>query len=390
VEAAYDKAAKRELAELKSLKEAEKQSKVFQKIGKTLKPSRSGGISKVELPLSMYNAMQQDHSSFTEGPITNNNVNLRQILQQTIRIKKKDSKEEWVTILDQNQLENAILLYCQEHYQQASVTPFGHGHLAALIGKSGLTDAGTQILQGTLFEVFDQDLFPELATFLVELATPEEIKALPPISHEITIEEWNKGFRQWRETTSTSPSGRHLGIYKALLSNKAISENLCEMLNIVIRLELIPTRWCKAISVLIEKDPGSPCVNRLRMIHLFEADYNFFLKLMWASRLVHRGEDTNQFGLQQYGSRSRLSALDPSMLKRLTYDLSRILRSNLGTFDNDAKSCYDRIINGIAMLASRRLGMSTEAIAGACRGIMGVAIHDKNSLRGLIWILSEL
>ena len=161
----------------------------------------------------------------------------------------------------------------------------------------------------------------------------------------------------------TSPSGCHLGIYKALLSNKAISKNLCEMLNIVIRLELIPTPWCKAISVLIEKDPGSPCVNRLRMIHLFEADYNFFLKLMWASRLVHRGEDTKQFGVQQYGSRSRLSALDPSMLKRLTYDLSRILRSNLGTFDNDAKSCYDRIINGIAMLASRRLGMSTEAIA---------------------------
>jgi len=52
VEAAYDKAAKRELAELKSLKEAEKQSKVFQKIGKALKPSRSGGISRVELPIS--------------------------------------------------------------------------------------------------------------------------------------------------------------------------------------------------------------------------------------------------------------------------------------------------------------------------------------------------
>lgn len=146
-----------------------------------------------------------------------------------------------MTILDQNQFENAILLYCQEHYQQAWITPFGHGHLAALIGKSGLTDAGTQILQGTLFEVFDKDLFPELATFLVELATPEEIKALPPISHKITIEEWNKGFWQWRETTSTSPSGCHLGIYKALLSNKAISENLCEMLNIVIRLKLIPT-----------------------------------------------------------------------------------------------------------------------------------------------------
>lgn len=267
-----------------------------------------------------------------------------------------------MTTLDQDEIENSILLYCQEHYQQASATPFGHGHLAALLGKSGLTNAGTQILQGTLLEPFDSALFPELAMFLAELATPKEIKELPPIRHDISIEDWNKGFRQWKESTSTSPSGRHLGIYKALLSKQHISENLCEMLNIVIRLKLIPNRWCQAISVLLEKDPGSSCINRLRMIHLFEADYNFFLKVMWASRLVHRGEDTKQFGLQQYGSRSRLSALDPSMLKRLTYDLTRILRCNLGTFDNDAKSCYDRIINGFAMLASQRLGMSEEAI----------------------------
>jgi hypothetical protein len=81
------------------------------------------------------------------------------------------------------------------------------------------------------------------------------------------------------------------------LSKQHISENLWEMLNIVIRLKLIPNRWCQAISVLLEKDPGSSCINRLRMIHLFEADYNFFLKVMWASRLVHRGEDTKQFGL---------------------------------------------------------------------------------------------
>jgi hypothetical protein len=51
------------------------------------------------------------------------------------------------------------------------------------------------------------------------------------------------------------------------------------------------------------------------------------------------------------------------MLKRLSYNLSRVLRTNMGTFDNDAKSCYDRIINGLAMLAARRLGMPTTTIA---------------------------
>lgn len=362
-EVEFDPTAKKELSALKSLKEAEKQSNVFKKIGRTLKPMSSGGISRVEIPLAMSNAMQTHHLGPTEGPIQNTNEQLRDVLKRTIRTKKSDGTEEWVTILDKDQMENAILLYCQEHFQQASATPFGHGHLADLIGTSGLTEAGKQILQGTLFSEFDAESFPELATFIAELAMPEEIKQLDPISNEISIEDWHKGFKNWRESTSTSPSGRHLGIYKALLSNLQITADLCEMLNIVIRLKLTPSRWCKAISVLLEKDHGSPCVNRLRVIHLFEADYNFFLKLMWASRLVHRGEDTNNFGVQQYGSRSRLSALDPSMLKRLTYDLTRILRSNLGTFDNDAKSCYDRIINGIAMISAQRLGMSEEAIA---------------------------
>ena len=49
--------------------------------------------------------------------------------------------------------------------------------------------------------------------------------------------------------------------------------------------------------------------------------------------------------------------IDVIMLKLLTYDNSRIYRSNLMTMDNDAKSCYDQIMISLAMLASQRLGM---------------------------------
>jgi hypothetical protein len=43
--------------------------------------------------------------------------------------------------------------------------------------------------------------------------------------------------------------------------------------------------------------------------------------------------------------------------------MTRIQRTNLGTFDNDAKSCYDRIINSLAMLTAQRLGMPPTPIA---------------------------
>lgn len=103
---------------------------------------------------------------------------------------------------------------------------------------------------------------------------------------------------------------------------------------------------------------------------------------MWASRLMHRGEDNKQFGVQQYGSRARKCALDPSMMKRLTYDLTRLQRSNLATFDNDAKRCYDRIVNPIAMfLASQRLGMHPSLIyISSCRSPACHEIHNHDKI----------
>lgn len=142
-----------------------------------------------------------------------------------------------------------------------------------------------------------------------------------------------------------------------------ITSDNCEMLNIAICMGITPSRWTKAISVMLEKDVGQPNINRLRVIHLFKADYNLFLKTLWAKRMVEAAEDAQVLGSAQHGSRPCRTALDAGLLERLTFDLSKTLWTNLGVFDNDAKSCYDRIINGLAMIAARRLGMPSWPIA---------------------------
>jgi hypothetical protein len=40
---------------------------------------------------------------------------------------------------------------------------------------------------------------------------------LPEISTSFSQEEFAKGFKKWSESTSTSPSGRHLGHYRCLM-----------------------------------------------------------------------------------------------------------------------------------------------------------------------------
>lgn len=113
---------------------------------------------------------------------------------------------------------------------------------------------------------------------------------------------------------------------------------------------------------MLEKDPGRPMINRLRIIHLFEADFNFFLKLMWGSRLVHRANDSGLINTGHYGSVPGKMAIELVMLNQISNDICRTNKINLICFENDASACYDRILVHLGMLAARRCGMPTNAI----------------------------
>jgi hypothetical protein len=73
-------------------------------------------------------------------------------------------------------------------------------------------------------------------------------------------------------------------------------------MNIVIARGIAIPRWCNATSVMIEKDAGNPRIHRLRIIHLFEADSNFFLKIQWGHRLVRQAVELDLLHASQHGS----------------------------------------------------------------------------------------
>jgi hypothetical protein len=61
-------------------------------------------------------------------------------------------------------------------------------------------------------------------------------------------------------------------------------------------------RWQNSITTMIEKIPGCPRINKLRVIHLFQADYNLPLKIIWARRLVWNAHDAGQLKDGQAGA----------------------------------------------------------------------------------------
>jgi hypothetical protein len=122
---------------------------------------------------------------------------------------------------------------------------------------------------------------------------------------------------------------------------------------------------------MIKKDPGSPHIECLQVIHLFEADYNFCLKHLWGSHMVHKGKDSGTFEDQQDGSQPGRQAIEAVHKKTLTYDLSRILHTSLGMFDNNASGCYDHIVIALLTLMALHLGMPR---AACCMQVMALTL----------------
>ena len=315
---------------------------MYRNIRTVVKPSSHGGLSKLLLP------RHKDSETYPS--------NFQELLKNT-----EDADIIWDTVLDKDTINANLLKYNRQSFRAAAISPCGHGPIHDKLTYSSLSRAAVDLLSGSVSpQWYHQDEL--LREFLTSFAIPDNVKCKKPISTEITTKDVEHGFKTWKETTSTSPSGRHLGHYKAIIQDKPLLHCLTQFLQVTIASGLTLSRWCNAVSIMIEKDQGKPRLNRLRIIHLFEADFNFFLKLVWGSRLVKRTVELDLLNDGQHGSVPRRTALDPIMLTQLTTDLCQLLKHNLARFDNDASACYDRIIVALGMLAARRCGMPDNAI----------------------------
>ena len=92
------------------------------------------------------------------------------------------------------------------------------------------------------------------------------------------------------------------------------------------------------------------------MIHIYEADYNLILGVKWRE-LLHHAAKHGLLNRHQFGSVPGRSAIDLCYMEELEYEVSKCCLHPMIKNDNDAASCYDRILMYIASLASRKRGM---------------------------------
>jgi hypothetical protein len=237
-------------------------------------------------------------------------------------------------------------------------SPFLSGHLN-ILGQDGFTDSTQQLLLQNIPDMA-QALTTVETTFLQQCA-----KAVRPLTKEIfTAKIFKRLASITRESTASSPSGRHYGFYKAAAILDTEDDNV---LTIHAALAMTPfrhgfllDRWKQVTQVMIPKK-SQPFFDKLRIIELFEADLSIMTKILMKAIMEHLSNEKDEVS-GTYATVRRGSTHSAIFSRLWAYDLARTRRTAISTIDNDAMGCYDRIIPQLLSVFLQRMGVPTPAI----------------------------
>lgn len=340
---------------IKKIEQSEASKRVFQRLKRVLADSQTDPIMKVDIPTG----------NFTES----------------IRPDGTTSKNQIFTrVSDRDKLEDSIIERNVRHFSQSYTdgTPFAV-HPLDKVGTSA-TGFKTHSTPDGDPVIFPTNSFVE--TRAIHEILQEELKGAK-IQCTITLEDLVDCIAHWRESTSTSPSGLHLGIWKALVTaykNKndefsdaknegeistqkkatLILEAYVTLLNSAIEKGFYLDRWLKIVNVMIYKKPGSIDIESLRVIHLFEADFNLVIGLIFGRRTIYQAIDNGWIPDSQV-ARPYSECTDGLLSKVLHMEIAHTTKTSLGGTDFDAASCFDRIRMNYALSIYRQHGVSESA-----------------------------
>jgi hypothetical protein len=328
---------------------------MFKKISKVLNKSATKGLTRIDIP---------DSRGATDTSGDPNNPKTR--------------KGPWRSVTNPSDIAKAVCKVNIEQYHQAHITPFGSGPLATLIGRRGDTPASVDLLRGTIPELLNP-LMPETMRILQTLATQYPAATGTAV---ITPEEFVSTYRVADENTSSSPSGRHIGHYKAILDDPLLVQLHSRMMSLPFQAGFAPERWTKVTDIMLEKEPNNPRCHRLCILALFESDLNHAKRVIIGRRLLHHMNDNNMIPTMQYGSVPGKHCISAVLKKVLCHDHLCLTKTNGAFLENDAVGCYDRLVNHLVLILMIKLGLP-KSVAACIGGLWENVVHLIKTIYGI-------
>jgi hypothetical protein len=83
-------------------------------------------------------------------------------------------------------------------------------------------------------------------------------------------------------------------------------------------------RWQIVHNFLIEKIPGTPLITKLRVIHIYEADWSLIQRYYIAHKLSYIASNAGTISVEQAGGRPGRSSIELAINRVLTYEIIRL------------------------------------------------------------------
>jgi len=279
---------------------------------------------------------------------------------------------QWTTIHSPDEIEYYLQVRNRLHFGQAKQTPFNQPPLASDVPWGADSVISDNILMGAYIPPASVSELCSRVISQCRRNSPQDA-----ISPAITLDSFQGKIRKWRESTTTSPSGRHLGRYKALFAKgmhdpsdidaidtftakqQAIAKLIVTIINFCIRTGHVLNRWKTVVNTMIFKDPGDFRIHRLRVLHIYEADLNLIMAVKWRE-LLKAADAMGTVNVNQHGARPGCEAASLALCEEFRTDISYSSRRSLISVDNDAASCFDRMLPSLVSLNTRAYGLPCE------------------------------
>ena len=133
-------------------------------------------------------------------------------------------------------------------------------------------------------------------------------------------------------------------------------------MNLMLRLGLPLERWLNGILLLLQKEIGNIDIDKLRFIILFEADFNFLLKKIFAQRLTAHAIENDTLPIEFYSMKGK-SAKEAIITRTLWCDINRLKHRSFAVVSADLSQCFDMIGHSQCSLAMQAQGCPIKPIS---------------------------
>ena len=294
---------------------------------------------------------------------------------------KKVNTGDWKSIKTWERIEDpemvqSYLTHCMvRHFNQAHGTPL-------------TTDKWKKQLQNRKFleEIregnFESLVYEDASIRKYFEAMYEDRSDMKKIPATYTLAQWTENIQNAKESTSTSPSGRHYGHHKTILKYRPdIFKWMHELASLAMENGIVLERWRKTITVLIEKHPGQPYIHRTRPLHLVEPEVNAVAKMFWARNLMQEAEREKKVTINQYGGRKNHQPISAVLNKIMYYNINAQLLKEAEYDNDDLRSNYDReMVDLVLAEAEIKHGMHPENTAFVRQFVKNQKFYIKTGL----------